>query len=155
MEIRRARHSDLDQLTALWFELAKYHEGFVPEFKLESGCESSVRAYLEEALTDDDDCIFVAEANNNIVGYIRGQVRENPPVFRERFIGHIADAVVTEHSRNRSVGMVLVDAMNQWFRDHSVRIVHLSAATDNSVAQAFWRKMGFAGYMTQMRCELT
>ena len=152
--IRRAQQSDLNQLLALWQELAELHADLVPEFGLEPGKGQSVRAHLAELLRDDNERVFVAEENGALIGFINGAVRENPPVFAERYIGYTADAIVTARSRRRGVGEQLVNAINAWFRERSIRIIHLTAATGNPIAQAFWCKMGFAEYMTRMRSEL-
>jgi ribosomal protein S18 acetylase RimI-like enzyme len=151
--IRRAQQSDLDQLLTLWQELAELHADLLPEFALASGKEQSIRAHLAELLRDDNERVFVAEENGALIGYINGAVRENPPVFAERYIGYIADVIVTARSRRRGAGAQLVETMNAWFCARGVRIVHLSAATGNPIAQAFWRKMGYAEYMTRMRKE--
>jgi len=152
--IRRAQQSDLDQLLALWQELAELHADLVPEFALVPGGAQSVRAHLAELLRDENERMFVAEESGALIGFINGAVRENPPVFAERYIGCIADAIVTARSRQRGVGEQLVNAINAWFRERGVRIIHLTAATGNPISQAFWRKMGFVEYMTRMRSEL-
>jgi ribosomal protein S18 acetylase RimI-like enzyme len=152
--IRRAQQPDLDQLLALWQELAKLHVDLAPEFALVPGGEQSVRAHLAELLRDDHERVFVAEENGALIGFINGAVRENPPVFVERYIGYIADAIVTARSRRRGIGAQLVNTINAWFRERGVRIIHLTAATGNPISQAFWRKMGFVEYMTRMRSEL-
>ncbi|MEW5721209.1 MAG: GNAT family N-acetyltransferase, partial [Chloroflexota bacterium] len=152
-QIRRAQQSDLDQLVTLWHELADLHADLLPEFALAPAQEQSVRAHLTELLRDNNERIFVAEENGALIGYINGAVRENPPVFVERHVGYIADAIVSARSRRRGVGEQLVETMNAWFRERGIRIVHLSAATGNPIAQAFWRKMGYAEYMTRMRKE--
>ncbi|MCI0478469.1 MAG: GNAT family N-acetyltransferase [Anaerolineales bacterium] len=151
--IRRAQQSDLDQLVSLWQELAELHADLLPEFALAPAQAQNVRAHLTELLRDNDERVFVAEENGALIGFINGAVRENPPVFTERYIGYIADAIVTARSRRRGVGEQLVQTMNVWFRECGVRIVHLSAATGNPISQAFWRNMGFAEYMTRMRKE--
>ena len=152
--IRRAQQSDLDQLVTLWQELAELHADLMPEFALVPSGDKSVRAHLAELLRDDNERVFVAEENGALIGFINGAVRENPPVFAERYIGYIADAIVTVRSRRRGVGEQLVSTINAWFRERGIRIIHLTAATGNPIAQAFWRKMGFADYMTRMRNEL-
>jgi len=152
--IRRAQQSDLDQLVTLWQELAELHAELLPEFALAPDKEQSVRAHLVELLRDDNERVFVAEENGALIGFINGAVRENPPVFAERYIGYIADAIVSARSRRRGVGEQLVSTINAWFRERGIRIIHLTAATGNPIAQAFWRKMGFADYMTRMRNEL-
>jgi aminoglycoside 6'-N-acetyltransferase I len=154
LQIRRAQQSDLDQLVALWQELAELHAGLLPEFALAPTGEQSVRAHLAELLRDDNERVFVAEENGALIGFINGAVRENPPVFAERYIGYLADAIMTARSRRRGVGEQLVGTLYTWFRDRGVRIIHLSAATGNPISQAFWRKMGFVEYMTRMRSEL-
>jgi GNAT superfamily N-acetyltransferase len=152
--IRRAQQSDLDQLVALWQELAELHADLVPEFALVPSGEQSVRAHLAKLLRDDNERVFVAEENGALIGFINGAVRENPPVFVERYIGYIEDVIVTARPRRHGVGEQLVHTINAWFHERGVCIIHLTAATGNPIAQTFWRKMGFSEYMTRMRREL-
>lgn len=154
MLIRRAKSSDLDQMERLWRELADWHADLAPEFALAPNAEHFWRENIAPQLEDENVCLLVAEQDGTLVGFMHGSVRENPPIFVERFVGHISDAIVTAPARHHGFGEQLVDAMIEWFRQHGIKVITLGAATQNPVAQSFWHKMGFTDYMTRMRREI-
>ncbi len=154
MLIRRAKASDLNQMELLWRELADWHAGLAPEFALVSNAEHLWRENLAPQLDNENICILVAEQDGVLIGFLHGSIRENAPIFVERLVGHISDAIVTAAARHRGVGEQLVDAILEWFRARGIRVVTLGAATQNPVAQSFWHKMGFSDYMSRMRREI-
>jgi len=150
VRIRRAQPADLDQLSTLWKELADFHAVLDPKFALASNAKERWRENMAPLLEDDNWGIFVAEDNSRLVGFISGVVRSTPDVFLERQHGHITDAFVTERLRRRGIGEQLYRALAEWFHKRGITVIELNVAVANSIAQAFWRKMGFKDWMTRL-----
>lgn len=152
--IRRATIADLDTLTRLWKELADYHADLAPEFALVPQATTLFSNHLSDLVQDQDCCILLAEDEGTAVGFISGVIRENPPIFSERRVGHISNALITARLRRRGIGARLVSAMRDWFRERGVRYIDLGVAAANTLGIEFWHNMGFQDSMTRMRGEV-
>jgi ribosomal protein S18 acetylase RimI-like enzyme len=151
--VRRAQLTDVPSLGELWQELAEIHASFAPEWEIVPGAAAMWRAHASQMLGQVDRCVLVAELDGTLVGFIIGQITSNPPTFRVKRTGHVNDAIVTSSVRRRGVGEALFEALQSWFKEKRITIVHLSAAIANSEGQAFWHKMGFQDQMSRMRGE--
>lgn len=152
--IRRATISDLDTLTRLWKELADYHADLAPEFALVPQATTLFSNHLSDLVQNQDCCILLAEDEGAAVGFISGLIKENPPIFTERRVGHISNALITARLRRRGIGARLVSAMRDWFRERGVRSIDLGVAVANPLGIEFWHDMGFHDHMTRMRGEV-
>lgn len=152
--IRRATISDAETLARLWKELADYHADLAPEFALVPQSATLFLNHLSDLIQNQDCCILLAEDEGAAVGFISGMIQENPPVFSERWVGHISNALVTARLRRRGVGRQLVGGMKEWFGERGISVIHLSAAVANPAGIEFWHDMGFRDYMTRMRGEV-
>ena len=151
--IRRAQPYDLDRLATLWKELADFHAALDPKFALAPDAEERWRENASRLLQDDNWCILLAEEDARVVGFIAGVIRNMPDVFLERRRGHITDLIVTAPLRCRGIGAQLYRALAQWFHERDITVIELNVAVANSIAQAFWRKMGFRDWMIRLVIE--
>lgn len=154
VQIRRAQPSDLDQLVALWQELADFHAALDSHLALAPDAAARWRQNAAEWLEDDNWRILLAEEGGVAVGYISASIREMPPVFVEKHHGMIADVIVTARCRRRGIGGQLYRAMTDWFCERGISVIELNIAAANPISQAFWRKMGFGDYMVRLRVDL-
>jgi ribosomal protein S18 acetylase RimI-like enzyme len=154
VRIRRAKKSDLDQLVALWQELAEFHAALDPHLALAPDAASRWRESVSQWLEDDNWRMLLAEEDDAAIGFVSASIREMPPVFAEKYHGVIADAIVTAARRRRGIGGQLYRAMADWFREGGVGVVELNAAVANPISQAFWRSVGFNDHMLRMRGEV-
>ncbi len=152
--IRRANKDDLDQLTQLFKGLLDFHAALQPQLAMMPGAEQAWRASATSWLDDDTWCVFVAEVEDHLVGFIAGSAYQMPPVYPEKYHGYISDAFVAEPYRRHGVGEQLYGCVAAWFQERGLKIVELSAAAANPISRAFWHKMGFEDHMIRMRKEL-
>ena len=86
INIRSASEKDIKEILPLWSELSMFHTSFNDFFKITDGAENEWETFLKSIFSVQNEnkaCIFVAETNspNQIVGYIMGMIRMNPPIF--------------------------------------------------------------------------
>jgi ribosomal protein S18 acetylase RimI-like enzyme len=152
--IRRATQDDVEGILPLWNEMMRYHASLDARFQAAPGGEERWAEILRDWLQDDDVCVLVAEADGQLVGYIIGMMRENPPVLLPPTYGLVSDICVDPAWRQRGIGRRLFEALKLWFREKELFIVQLSVAHQNPVSQAFWWAMGCRDYMDRLWLEL-
>src|SRR5216110_1984014 len=129
--IRRAERRDLEALGRLGAMLIKTHCDFDPQRFLAPGRGSSsgYPSFLGNVLESSDGCIFVAEREGVIVGYVYAALE--PMSWKELRgpAGFIHDVAVEEDARRRGVATQLLQAAVSWLRDHGApRVILWSAA---------------------------
>ncbi|MDQ6800455.1 MAG: GNAT family N-acetyltransferase [Acidobacteriota bacterium] len=156
MEVRKAERRDLESLGMLGALLIRTHNDFDRKRFLppREGVETAYASFLGRALDSPDDCVFVAERNGVIVGYVFAALE--PLSWKELRgpAGFIHDVAVTEEARRSGVGMKLIDAAIEWLRSRGAPRVILWSAASNAIARALFRRLGFRETMVEMTMEL-
>jgi len=154
--IRKAERRDLESLGRLGAMLIGTHYAFDAKRFLAPGksAESDYASFLGRALESSDDCIFVAERDRNIVGYVYAALE--PMSWKELRgpAGFIHDIAVAEEARRAGVGTKLIQAAVEWLRAHGAPRVMLSTAALNNDARALFQRLGFRVTMLEMTMEL-
>lgn len=138
---RKARHGDLDELTALLHLLFSLEADFDwDEYKQHQG--------LTLMLNNSRGCVLVAENKGRIVGMCTGQVvistaEGGPAVLVE-------DVVVAQEARGQGVGRALLEAMASWARERGATRMQLLADANNTSALQFYHQAGWR--MTALIC---
>lgn len=149
--IREANRRDLSSLVALWQEMMDYHRSYDARFRFSPNAPREVERHLLETLRSRAARIFIAEAEERVIGYIVGEVHARRPIYPIGTYGFISDICVTASWRRRGVGRALVRALDAWFAGQKVTSVELFAAALNPESVAFWRTMGYDDYLRLMR----
>ena len=133
--IRKAERRDLESLGRLGAILIRTHYAFDAKRFLAPGksAESDYASFLGRALESSDDCIFVAERDGNIVGYVYAALE--PMSWKELRgpAGFIHDIAVAEEARRAGVGTKLIQAAVEWLRAHGAPRVMLSTAAQRGL----------------------
>jgi RimJ/RimL family protein N-acetyltransferase len=97
------------------------------------------RRYLRAVRRSRDAAVFVAEAQDGIVGRL-SIARDSHPASR-----HVADLglMVAASHRRRGIGTALLDAAVAWARETGVRKLELHVFPHNEAAIALYEKYGF------------
>src|SRR5205085_9711622 len=100
------------------------------------GAESGYGSFLRSLIDTADNCIFVAEQDGAVVGYVWGALE--PLSWKELrgAAGFIHDIAVDEGARRLGLGTKLMDAAITWLREHGAPRVLLGTAAQNAGAQA-------------------
>ncbi|MBD3277381.1 MAG: GNAT family N-acetyltransferase [Candidatus Aegiribacteria sp.] len=150
VDIRKVKQTDMPRVVELWKEFMDFHSSFDTFYSRSRDGHNNFRKWIEKELESDSAELFVADYCGEVIGYIKIQVSQYPPVFQLKEHGMISDAAVAEEYRRKGIGEALYKRAMEWFEDRGIQRVELRVANVNPVASGFWRKMGFRPYMTTM-----
>ena len=153
--IREARRQDVSAVSALWKEMMDFHLARDARFKFESGAVREFEQHFLSTLRSRDAQIFVAESHGQVVGYILGEMHSRKPLYPIGKYGFISDLSVRANHRRIGIGRALADRLMEWFRKKGATAIELFIAESNPVSDAFWKSIGFEGFLRLSRLELT
>lgn len=156
MRIREAEQRDLDALGRLGAMLMQAHFAFDRHRFLEPAGDSErgYASFLGGVLDDPDGCIFVAESDEGIAGYV--YVALEPLSWKELRgpAGFIHDLAVGGEWRRSGAGTMLLEAALTWLRERGSPRAILWTAASNTAAHSLFQRSGFRDTMVEMTLEL-
>ena len=156
MNIRKAERRDAEALGRLGVMLMRTHYAFDPQRFLApvEGSERGYASFLAGMLDSPHDCVFVAEEDGRIAGYVFAALE--PLSWKELRgpAGFIHDVAVAEDARRAGVATQLLRAAIEWLREHGAPRVLLWTAAPNEAAQRLFRRLGFRDTAIEMTMEL-
>jgi ribosomal protein S18 acetylase RimI-like enzyme len=154
--IRFAEQRDLEALGRLGAMLMETHYAFDRQRFLPPGdsAESGYAWFLGRVMQDPDGCVFVAEEEGAIAGYVYAALE--PLSWKELRgpAGFIHDVAVREEARRSGVAAQLLERAIDWLREQGAPRVVLWSAAPNEAAQSLFRRFGFRDTMVEMTLEL-
>jgi ribosomal protein S18 acetylase RimI-like enzyme len=154
--IRPAERRDLDALGRLGALLMRTHYAFDQKRFLAPGdrVEAGYGSFLGSLLDSRDDCLFVAERDGAVIGYVWGALE--PMSWKELRgpAGFVHDLAVTGEARRGGIGTRLLEAAAGWLRERGAPRLVLWTASSNAPAHALFRRLGFRDTMIEMTKEL-
>ena len=116
--------------------------------------ESGYASFLGSLLDAPDACIFVAEQDGTIIGYVFAALE--PLSWKELRgpAGFIHDVAVAPERRCAGVGTKLIETAVEWLRERGAPRVILWTAAANETAHMLFRRLGFRDTMVEMTMEL-
>ncbi|MEP6909283.1 MAG: GNAT family N-acetyltransferase [Actinomycetota bacterium] len=120
--------------------------------------EELVTAYLDEHWTRPfpppplpdtylrDGRVVVAEADGEVVGMAKGELREG--------VAHVSLVYVRPEARGQGGGKDLVRDLAAYFREQGAEHVSLNVEVPNEEALAYWRRLGFTDYRRSLLTDL-
>ena len=154
--VRKAERRDLPSLGRLGAMLIRTHYEFDRQRFLapREGVESGYASFLGGFLDSEDNCVFVAEQDGRVVGYVYAALE--PLSWKELRgpAGFIHDVAVTEEARCRGIGTQLMRTAIEWLRERRAPRVILWTAAPNDAARALFRRLGFRDTAIEMTMEL-
>jgi ribosomal protein S18 acetylase RimI-like enzyme len=156
MNIRKAERRDADALGRLGAMLMRTHYAFDPKRFLApaDGSERGYASFLAGMLDSPHDCVFVAEVDDRVAGYVFAALE--PLSWKELRgpAGFIHDVAVAEDARRAGVATQLLRAAIEWLREHGAPRVLLWTAAPNEPARRLFHRLGFRDTMIEMTMEL-
>lgn len=147
INVRIASRGDYPEITRLWQQMMRYHEGRDPRFTTVPDAPKACERYLRSRASSRDSTILVAAGEGGIVGYSLLTILENPAVFQLRRYGFVAEMCVDEAFRRQGIGRRLWEHAVGWFRRKGIRVVQLNVASVNEEGRRFWQAVGCREYL--------
>ena len=154
--VRPAGQADLPALGRLGATLIQVHVDFDPQRFMTppDQPEAGYAWFLGTQMQNPDACVFVAEADGQVVGYVYAGLE--PMSWKELrdAAGFIHDVVVADGHRGDGIGEALIQRASDWLREHGAPRVLLWTAQRNAAAQRLFLRLGFRPTMIEMTREL-
>ena len=155
--IRPYTETDHAGLLRLIRELQDHISSLDPLRRLKSGNGFDVEAYMTntmEKVRKERGCILVADDGNGIIGCVIGiipspspeQSLESPPILE----GVILELIVARKHRGSGVGSMLMEAMEQYYREEGAEYSRVSCFAPNEDAHRFYGACGYGDRNIEM-----
>ncbi len=153
-KIRPYQKSDSPAVKSIFKEFVKYHVKCDPCFKKLNNHDRLFINYIDKTLKSGTSVMYVAELNDEIVGYCLGVIQNKPPIYTSPRYGYIDNIAVLEKYQNNGIGELLFTRTKAWFKKHKIRRIELFVAVKNNKSTSFWKKMGLTKYIEQLYIEI-
>lgn len=154
--VRKAERRDLESLGRLGAMLMRTHYAFDSHRFLEPGgeAEDGYASFLGSVLDSPDGCLFVAEQNGAVAGYVYAALE--PLSWKELRgpAGFIHDVAVSDEARHSGLATKLIETAVDWLRERGAPRVVLWTAAPNEIAHRLFGRLGFRDTMIEMTMEL-
>ncbi|MCE4599974.1 MAG: GNAT family N-acetyltransferase [Desulfurococcales archaeon] len=142
--IRKPLESDADSLAQLIKRFYLFNEEFDPAWATVENIDEAT-AEVAKKYIEGDGLTLVAVCDNELIGYLRAEIRENP-VLATGKIGVITELYVIPSKRGRGIASRLVDEARNRFAEMGITHVAAEFPAKNFVAEAFYKKLKFREY---------
>ena len=153
MKIRLANPGDIDALCLLYQQFYDYNAEQQPAYYCSIG-ESG--RYPENVIAKSDGDIFVAEAEDAIIGFLHVEEETTPPfppVVPHTF-ACIVDLYVEPEHRKKGAGKALLEHAKTWAKDRGLEYLELFVLEENTIGRNFYEREHFMPASRTLRCSL-
>lgn len=159
--IRQYKASDLNILEEFMNNLQDYTVK-VDQLKRNKRAENYGEYFAQETIKEVEEnngIIYIAEYGEKAVGFIAGilhdQTKENKlSVTDLRKEGRITELYVEESKRGQGVGKMLMEKLENYFKEKECGVVRVEVFEPNKLAYEFYKKVGYKDRVIDMMKEL-
>lgn len=152
--IRKARMADLKTVQDLNAGLFKTDGPRDKFLNHKWPYQKAGKTYFKKAIAGKNTCCFVAEIENEIVGYLAGGItkKESWRIVKKRT--ELENVFVKDKFRSMGVGKKLMDAFLNWSQEVKAERALVVAYATNEKAIKFYKKNGFIPYGFSLETEI-
>jgi len=139
ISFRQAKSSDHEVVVDLMQELVNE----LDPLEDASGIKIRISQDIQKALNSENICIFLATREDSVIGFSRGDILFEDPIFRLRAdnrCGYVDQMFVNPNYRGNKIGEKLLALCESWFRSKGIRYSILHAAVR---ATRFYARSGY------------
>jgi GNAT superfamily N-acetyltransferase len=141
--IRPGRRGDAAEAARLWVQSAGEHTLYDHVYATAPDAEKTLRRFLADLSANSYSCLFVAERDGEVIGFLSGELREGSPAFEPKTWAAVEDVYVAPGHRSLGVGRALFEECQKWARRKGADGVSLQVAAGNARARKFYEELGF------------
>lgn len=141
---RKAEISDLKLIQDLNYQLFSHDQGFESDLNMDWPYREG-ESYFRDKINGSHGVCFVAEIENQIVGYLAGGIRLGEDWLKPKR-AEIENMFTKEEFRRCGVGKTLITSFIKWSKAQGVQRVVANAFYGNNEGIEFYKKVGFASY---------
>ena len=142
-EVRPGRRDDAPRAARLWMQSVEEHASYDSVYEAAPDAEKVMRRFLADLSSSSHSCLYVAEMDGEIVGFLSGELREGSPAFSPKTWAAVEDIYVVPEHRSHGIGHSLFEACQSWARGKGATGVSLQVAAGNTRAREFYERLGF------------
>ena len=141
--VRLGKRNDAADAARLWVQSAEEHTLYDLVYTTALDAEKVMRRFLAELSSGSHSCLFVAEREGKVIGFLSGELREGSLTFQPKTWAAIEDVYVTPDYRSLGVGRALFEEFQKWAKEKSAHGVSLQVAAGNTRARKLYEELGF------------
>lgn len=111
---------------------------------------NKTRHKLEQIMESDSDKIYVAIAEDHVVGYVHGN--DYDTIYAPHMKNIMGIAVSSAYKR-KGIGRALLNAVEEWAKQTGAEAVRLVSGSGRTNAHLFYRSCGYSGDKTQLNLK--
>ena len=156
ISVRKATANDYSSLCELFDEVDALHRDNLPHIFQKPSGAAREQDYYSGLLADENVALLVAEAGEELVGFVHAIVRDAPtfPVFVPRRYAIVDSIVIKSGFKSHGIGRILMDKMQAWAIAKGATSIELNVYEFNHTAISFYEKSGFQTFSWKMAKEL-
>lgn len=153
--IRPAVKEDHPAITIIGFETQEIHADGYPDI-FRHGVSGIPLEYFMHVIEGKDTTVFVAETDEQVVGYVFLNVHDAAPYgfLMPRRLAEISDIAVLRAFNNRGIGHQLFTASTEWAKARGATSLELQVWEFNKNAIAFYERLGMVPINRTMSLSL-
>jgi GNAT superfamily N-acetyltransferase len=140
MKIRLAQRSDQQAIFQLWQALMDEQHALDPRFAMADDAPKRWHNDFGDWITSHDLQIWVAEIEDQIVGFISAMRTFPPPMHQPQSMVYLQEMYVLPPLRRQGIGQKLADAALSWSRNIGATQIQMGILALNKNSLRFWEQ---------------
>lgn len=136
--VRRAQPADQSTVGDLWIQLLKEQEALEDRFGVAEDARDRWSNDFSLWLEDETYRVYVAESDDDIVGFATAHRWGPPPIYAESSEVYLNEVYVRPDERREGWGTQLVSAVRDWTKRIGARRLRFNVLAANEAARSFW-----------------
>jgi GNAT superfamily N-acetyltransferase len=136
--VRRAQNADQEAVGRLWQQLLSEQSELDDRMGVAEDALDRWKNDFPVWLEDETARIYVAEADDALVGFVTARRWGPPPIYEESSEVYLDELFVRPESRRKGYGTQLVHAVRDWADQLGARRIRLRVLTSNQAGRSFW-----------------
>jgi ribosomal protein S18 acetylase RimI-like enzyme len=155
MNIRIASIGDINNILVLMDKTSKFHISSRPDLH-DTNKKPKNDDFIKMCMDEENCKVFVAEEENNIIGYCVIQIGEikNLFVFYDMKNIEILDFCVDEKYRKNGIGRQLFETVKNLAKENNANFIELGVWEFNQDAKKFYEHLGMKTRISRMELKV-